>query len=516
MRHYGACFLFFYLCFYVALSNEAEYFTAAVYEHARPSAQFVNLSEATADDIIFENLAHYKRAVQIAKSKVADILVFPEYGIFPAHNRNEMKPYLERIPDPKKSRVNPCNEREKYQNRRILFSLSCMAKQHKIVIVANMGGIESCKGQKECPEDGSYQFNTNVVFDRDGTLLLRYYKERLFYELGMDLPPEQEDPTFVTDFGTFATFISFDIMFAKMSAFAQRKQVDAIALSSMWINIPPQTSSVQFWESWSLGYNTTLLAANIQIPGHYAVGSGIFRGADGPLAYTFNPDGVSKVVVARVPKRDYRLASRKASITEITLDDVRESLNAGSSITTECSVKVLGRSIDILKDFRCTEVDMINYSFVKLMKDSDHIESCINGVCCSLKYSSNKLTENFYLMVFNGSTDFYYRYSFCEQTCTLIRCEAYGRNPCSTFPMKSKTLFYDVQLAANFSTKDIFPSVVSSDMKLTSLTDWSFDVQETSSDAYQAYINFKSLAGEKLLSADLRGRCYDRDPPYIR
>ncbi|KFM59930.1 Biotinidase, partial [Stegodyphus mimosarum] len=233
MRRYGSCFLLFCHCFYVALAAETEYFTAAVYEHARPSAQFMNLSQATADDIIFENLAHYNRAIQIAKSKAADILVFPEYGIFPAHNRNEMKPYLERIPDPKKIRVNPCNEGDKYQNRRILFSLSCMAKQYKIVVVANMGGIEFCEGQKDCPEDGAYQFNTNVVFDNDGTLLLRYYKERLFYELGMDLPPEQEDPSFKTDFGTFATFISFDIMFEKMSAFAQRKQVDAVALSSM-------------------------------------------------------------------------------------------------------------------------------------------------------------------------------------------------------------------------------------------------------------------------------------------
>ncbi|XP_035213640.1 biotinidase-like isoform X2 [Stegodyphus dumicola] len=456
------------------------------------------------------------------KSIGADIIVFPEYGIFPPLERNELKPYLEVIPDPKQVTTNPCNETEKYQNRTILYTLSCMAQQNEIVVVANMGAIQSCEGEDECPEDGSFHFNTNVVFDKNGTMLVRYYKERLFYEFGMDLPMQPQDFVFKTDFGIFATFICFDFEFFKMTEVAQRKelQIDAVAFSAMWGNSPPQRSSIQLWESWALGNNATLLAANIQLPGYLAVGSGLFSAADGPLAYTFDPDGTSKLVVATVPRRGYSstLSPPNASITKITLSSTEESHNDGSDIPSVCSWRVLGTAKDLYKDNRCHEPNMSNFSFVKLIDDSDHIKACFNGVCCSLKYSSNGMTENFYLIVYNGTIDYDYhsRYSLCEQTCTLARCEPNGTNPCASFPLKTETLFYNVQLTADFSTKHIYPSIVSSGMRLTPTNKWSHGVKEISSDVYKGYINFKSTSGETLVSAGLRGRCYDRDPPYIR
>ncbi|GIY69021.1 biotinidase [Caerostris extrusa] len=70
----------------------------------------------------------------------------------------------------------------------------------------------------------------------------------------------------------------------------------------MFADQAPQMTSIQFWESWALGNNVTMLAANIQIPGYMAVGSGIFHGQDGALVYTFNPDGYSKLIVAKCAK----------------------------------------------------------------------------------------------------------------------------------------------------------------------------------------------------------------------
>ncbi|KFM62706.1 Biotinidase, partial [Stegodyphus mimosarum] len=380
-----------------------------------------------------------------------------------------------------------------------------------------MGDIQPCAGQDNCPEDENFHFNTNVVFDRDGTLLVRYYKEYLFYDFGMNLPQKQQDPVFKTDFGTFATFICFDIEYEKMSEVSEREDVDAIVFSAMWGNTPPQRSSVQQWESWSLGNNATLLASNIQMPGYLATGSGIFSGTYGPLAYTFDPDGISKLIIARVPKRgnSFNFSSPNASIIKITMNDTHESLDDGSSVPTECSMKILGKAKDLYKDNRCFEMNMSNYSFVQLVEDSDHVKACLNGICCSLNYSSNGMTENFYLIVYNGTIDYASRYSFCEQTCMLTRCEAHGRNPCATFPLKSQTLFYNVQITADFSTKHIYPSVVSSGMRLTPLNEWSYGVHQRFSDAYEGYIDFKSSSGQALTSAVLRGRCYDRDPPYF-
>ncbi|GIY69015.1 biotinidase [Caerostris extrusa] len=55
----------------------------------------------------------------------------------------------------------------------------------------------------------------------------------------------------------------------------------------MFVDQAPQMTSIQFWESWALGNNVTILASNIQIPGYMAVGSGIFHGQDGAFGVYF-------------------------------------------------------------------------------------------------------------------------------------------------------------------------------------------------------------------------------------
>ncbi|KFM72064.1 Biotinidase, partial [Stegodyphus mimosarum] len=458
-----------------------------------------------ASEIIAKNLAFYKIATAVAKMKGADIIVFPEHGILPPLTRKNLKPYLEEIPDPKEVKINPCSEMGEYQNRSILHSLSCMAQQNKVAIVANIGAIQSCKGEDRCPEDGSFHFNTNVIFDKNGTLLVRYYKEYLFYEFDMHLPIQPQNSVFKTDFGIFDTFICFNFEFAKMAQVIQRENSEEVSLSTK-MKATPHRPSVEIWESQPQENNGTLLVGNIQLPGYLAVGNGIFSGANGPLAYRFDPDGVSKLVVATVPN---------ASSEKFTLNSTEESQNNESNISKICSWRALGKAKNNYKD-KCHESSTSNNSFVKLINGSDHIKTCINDVCCSLKYASNGMAENFYLIIYNGTVDYYSHYSICEQTCMLARCEPSGTNPCSFFPLKTKTLFYSVQLTTYFSSKHIYPSVISNDMRLTPLNKWNYGVQQTSSsDVYKGYINFKSTSGEALTFAGLRSRCHDRNLPYI-
>ncbi|GBM14886.1 Pantetheinase, partial [Araneus ventricosus] len=400
------------------------YYTAAVFEHNR----FGSIND-TAEDIIQTNLEFYRKAAEVAKSKEADIIVFPEYGIIPPRGRNEIRVYLEDIPDPMQADINPCNEKERFPKHPILTGLSCIAQFHSIFVVGNMGDIKNCNVEDSCPSDGAFHFNTNVVFDRNGTMLLKYHKEHLFFEAGVDPAREQSDPIFETDFGTFATFTCFDILFEKMSKIAHLPFVDGFVFPTFWVNTNPQFTSVQLWMSWSLGHNTTLMASNIQLPGEYSMGSGIFHGQFGPLAYTLNPDGKSKLAVARVPRGSYPFIPSDSSVTEITLEKTRKAAFDGKDIRKMCSTYVLDYPDDANKDYRCMEEFTTYYNLVKLTEPSGQVEACHNGMCCSVDYSAENMEDNFYLGVYNGTHNSLDRYFWCEENCVIMRCEAIDDNP---------------------------------------------------------------------------------------
>lgn len=462
----------------------------------------------------------YEKAATVAARKGADIIVFPEYGIFPPNSREGLKNYLEQTPDPREVWANPCEQKEEFANRTILYTLSCMAKKSNIVVVAASGDIQPCVPQNDskCRDDGVNQFNTLVAFDRNGTLISRYHKVHLFYERGMDLPQEPQNSMFETDFGTFAMFICFDIVFEDIAKAAT--QVDNIILSTMWIDPMPFMNAVQLWQAWALGNNVTYLAANIQIPGYSAVGSGMFSGHFGAIKYTYNPDGLSKLVVSRVPKsKEERspVVNTESSITVITENDTEEynEDEDGKDVPVECSSKILGEPEDIFHDYRCLQESMVNYTLIKLTKLSDDLEACSNGMCCSLSYSASSMNESYFLGVYNGTYNMFNRYFWCVENCMVVRCDAFNGDECAIFQMKSNTVFQRIEIKANFTAEHVYPSVVKSSIRLAPMQEWNHDL--TKEDGYQnGYVKFESNSAAPLLFAGLNGRCYERDPPYVR
>lgn len=485
------------------------FYTAAVFEHAMKG----NWSTDTAEEILKTNLGYYETAAKAAKTQGADIVVFPEYGIFPFGDRQIMKRVIEFIPDPKVVLANPCQESEEFSNRPILTTLSCMARNNSIVVVANMADIQPCQQETGCPDDGHFHFNTNVAFDSNGTLIGRYHKEHLFFESGMDLPTKQQDPTFETEFGKFAMFICFDIVFKRITEVARLDDVEAILLPTMWIDPTPLMTSVQIWQSWAMGNNITFMAANIQIPGYFAVGSGIFYGREGPIAYTYNPDGLSKLIVAQVPKRQQsaHVNATRTSTIIITRNGTENYTNDGDKVPTVCSRKILGEAIDPRTEYRCLEEDISQYTLIKLNNTRDNLQACNNGVCCSLNYIASDMQENFYFGVYNGTYNMFDRYFWSQENCLLVRCDPFGDNPCATFPMRSKTKFSRVHISGNFTAEHIYPSVLGSGIRLVSTNSWKYGLQPS-----KAFVNFDNGAGKELIVVGLNGRCYDRDPPYIR
>ena len=82
----------------------------------------------------------------------------------------------------------------------ILTMISCSAKDKSMYVVINTGEMVIC--ETDCQNEDMMNFyNTNFVFDREGTLIAKYWKQNLFMEPVYVAPKEHVFTYFETDFG---------------------------------------------------------------------------------------------------------------------------------------------------------------------------------------------------------------------------------------------------------------------------------------------------------------------------
>lgn len=506
------CFLLLAL---VTWSSDAvvddEYYCAAVFEHAQVGDRSTDSLEA----IIQKNLDIYKLATETAVKKGADIIVFPDYGLFPkAQSREDHRPILECIPPPNEDEPHiPCEQTELFHNRTIMTALSCLARDNNITVVAGMGGIEPCSSEDDpkCPSDGAYHLNSQVAFDRKGHLVARYYKNHLFYEVGYDIPPVSQQSVFRTDFGKVAILSSFDILFKESVDVVEDQQVENVAFPVMWFDEVPYFTSVQVQEMFAVRMGVNLLAAGRNAPHRESLGSGIYSCGKGAAKYTYDPDSTSKLLISKIPRMPNRPVVSEQPPTFI-LEDGKfvEQQKDGSKVPDVCSAKVLGKN-DL--EYRCNEADLGKHSLVKLQNSKGSVKICNNGTCCSLDYETtgDDLKEDYYLAAYRGFITIGVKYQLAAEQCLVVRCDPVEGKECSTFPLKSSTVFKSLALHGNFHTTHtpyIFPSVMSSGQRLVSKEKWNFDL-----DQGQVSLTLEETS-EPLLVASLFGRCYENDPPY--
>uniref|UniRef100_A0A8I3WR37 Biotinidase n=1 Tax=Callithrix jacchus TaxID=9483 RepID=A0A8I3WR37_CALJA len=306
----------------VARHHEAESYVAAVYEH--PSILSPNplalTSRQQALELMNQNLDIYEQQVMTAAQKGVQIMVFPEDGIHGFNfTRTSIYPFLDFMPSPQVVRWNPCLEPHRFNDTEVLQRLSCMAIKGDMFLVANLGTKQPCHiNDPGCPDDGRYQFNTDVVFSSNGTLVDRYRKHNLYFEAAFDVPLQVDHTTFDTPFaGRFGVFTCFDILFFSPAVRLLRDyEVKHVVYPTAWMNQLPLLAAIEIQKAFAVAFGVNVLAANVHHPVLGMTGSGIHT----PLKSFWyhdmeNPNG--RLIIAQVAKNPVGLIDAENATGEM-------------------------------------------------------------------------------------------------------------------------------------------------------------------------------------------------------
>jgi len=188
-------------------------------------------------------------------------MVFPEFGLGGVFtSRDGLLPYTEDIPD---VQALPCLTGDA-ASQPISVNASCFARDNNVTIAIEYYDVKRCDRSSDvnCPEDGRYQYNTEVVFDRQGRIIARYYKyhEWIPFRAAIDMPQEAPIVTFNTDFGvTFGIFMCFDIAFPDPALTLVKMGVQHFVYSVAM----DMVFGKMVHEAWSAQTNTVLLSSNL-------------------------------------------------------------------------------------------------------------------------------------------------------------------------------------------------------------------------------------------------------------
>ena len=460
-------------------------YTAAVYEHAT----FFKLGVQTrsqALEVMKQNIAVFQEKSRLAQEKGADIIVFPEDGLYGfTFTRDEIYLYLDDIPNPSSLATswNPCTEPDRFNNTEVTHILSCMARNFSIAVVANMGDVKYCNKASDpnCPDDGRYQFNTDVAFDTDGTLLARYHKVHLFSieKTYFNTPLEPEAVQFTTSFGvTFGVFTCFDLLFYD-PAIVLGENVRNIVFPTAWMDGLPTLISVGIQQGWSRALSVNFLAANQHFPQYKMTGSGIYSRGDA-LQYIHDMQtSEGYLLVARVPNLDLPKDKIQEKSAESNVDE-----SSDETFTSQLRADP--------------------YTFVKLSGAHGTVSVCTPGLCCQASYSTASENpfgkEMFAFGAFNGHHK--YPGGYYIQACILLKCASMEGQSCGSFITTSSTIFKSFAIEGNFSNETyVYPEVILNDLQIIS-------GKETEYSGHKMVVN---SFNKPLLSAMLFGRTYALD-----
>ncbi|CAG2253573.1 VNN [Mytilus edulis] len=484
-------------------------YRAGVYAHRviQPNGTHSSVSRQKALDNMMKNIDIYNNVASEAKNQGVQILVFPDDGLYGNDfTRQGIEPYLEYIPDPTKDTWNPCTNPQKYNNNSdILWNLSCIAQANNIYMVVNMGNFQTCSKSSDpnCPTDGHYQFNTDVVFDHNGTLIARYHKTHLYNEDQFDAPAEPEHIYFDTPFGRFGLFTSLDMVYKTPAiSLIEEYNITDVVYPAAWTDTPPLFSSIQFHSAFAMGMGINLLAANLQVPEDSIYGSGIYT-ANGYKTFYNDKSNQPKLLVADlnsnyiedVHDREETEIHRKQNATSHSKhDSVKKTSSENDEHDTPSKTSGTFQG-EIFND---------TYTMKILENSGDVVTVCDNSLCCEFDY---QMMEGSGKLVAFGAFDGLHTYlhRMYLQVCVVLECAGSSPQTCGIPTEESNLYFREFRLMGNFSTKYVFPEVLVSDSGRKTLASGAlYDFH----DGVLEVINGLRLP---LISASLLSRDYARD-----
>ncbi|XP_004422387.1 PREDICTED: pantetheinase isoform X1 [Ceratotherium simum simum] len=432
----------------VCKASSLDTFIAAVYEHAvvLPNATLTPVSQEEALLLMNRNLDLLEGAITSAAKQGAHIIVTPEDGIYGWNfSRDSLYPYLEDIPDPQVNWI-PCNNPNRFGHTPVQDRLSCLAKDNSIYVVANIGDKKPCNASDpQCPPDGRYQYNTDVVFDSEGKLVARYHKQNLF--LGEDqfnAPKEPEVVTFNTTFGSFGIFTCFDILFHDPAVtLVTDFHVDTILFPTAWMNVLPHLSAIEFHSAWAMGMGVNFLASNIHYPSNRMTGSGIYA-PDSPRAFHY----------------DMKTEEGKLLLSQLDSHPHRPAVVNWTSYASSVEALSMGN-----QEFKNT-VFFDEFTFFELTEVTGNYTVCQKDLCCHLSYkmSEKRADEVYALGAFDGLHTV--EGSYYLQVCTLLKCKTTDLHTCGDSVETASTRFDMFSLSGTFGTQHVFPEVLLSEIQL--------------------------------------------------
>mmetsp|Transcript_20929 Transcript_20929/g.30162 ORF Transcript_20929/g.30162 Transcript_20929/m.30162 type:complete len:307 (+) Transcript_20929:30-950(+) len=248
---------------HVLSSSVSASYVGAVVEH---TVYFGDKSDSS-DYLLEVNIEQYEQLIHLSKSQSAQVVVFPEFGLTPveAEQRSDLYPYIEVIPEVNQSHpINPCEAPSEFEDAPILLRMSCAARSNGILVLVNMIDKQECSPavDSDCPGDGHYQYNTDVVFDESGNMIAKYHKshEWVSLKVAYDQPKTPSEISFLSSFGVeFGLFICFDIMFEDPPKVLRSRGVKHFLYAVMQGDIGERL----LIEPWSKNNQATVLSANL-------------------------------------------------------------------------------------------------------------------------------------------------------------------------------------------------------------------------------------------------------------